>query len=78
MQTLKILFRKLEFQAFIAGLAFMIFSWPILTILEPMRNGLVFYYFFVAWGLVIVCLLLIAISHRPLDSGMAPKSEPRD
>lgn len=78
MQKFKILFRKPEFQAFIACLVLLIFSWPILTILEPMRNGFVFYYLFVAWGFMIVFLLLIAISHRQLDSGMDSESEPKD
>ena len=64
MQNFKLLFRKPEFQTFIACLVLLIFSWPILTILEPIENGFVFYYFFVAWDVVIVFLLLIAISHR--------------
>lgn len=64
MQTFKTCFRKPEFQALVACLALLFFSWPILTILEPMRNGFVFYYFFVVWGVVIGFLLLIAISHR--------------
>jgi hypothetical protein len=78
MQKFKRLFRKPEFQAFIACLVLLIFSWPMMTILEPMRNGVVFYYFFVAWGLVIVLLMLIAISHRQLESGKTSASEPKD
>lgn len=76
MGRLKTLFRKPEFQAFIACLVLLIFSWPILTILEPMRNGFVFYYFFVAWGFIIFILLLIAISHRRPGSGQTDESEP--
>jgi hypothetical protein len=78
MQKFKRLFRKPEFHAFIACLVLLIFSWPMMTILEPMRNGVVFYYFFVAWGLVIVLLMLIAISHRQLESGKTSASEPKD
>ncbi len=76
MGRLKTLFGKPEFQAFIACLVLLIFSWPLLTILEPMRNGFVFYYFFVAWGFVILILLLIAISHRRPGSGQSDESGP--
>jgi hypothetical protein len=41
-----------------------------------MRNGFVFYYFFVAWGFIIFILLLIAISHRRPGSGQTDESEP--
>jgi uncharacterized membrane protein len=75
MQRFKTLFRKPEFQAFIACLVFLIFSWPILTILESTRNGFVFFYLFVAWGIVIVILLLIAISHRKSESEQTSESE---
>jgi hypothetical protein len=75
MQRFKTLFRKPELQAFFACLVFLIFSWPILTILEPTRNGFVFFYLFAAWGLVIVLLLLIAISHRKMESGQSSESE---
>lgn len=78
MKKSKTLFCKPEFQAFIACLVIFVFSWPILTILEPMRNGFVFYYFFVAWGIVIVFLMLIAIDHRQLASGKASESEPKE
>jgi hypothetical protein len=78
MQKLKILFCEPEFQAFIACLVLVIFSWPILTILESMRNGFVFYYFFVAWVIVIIFLMLIAIGHRLLESGKTSDSEPKD
>jgi hypothetical protein len=78
MQTLKKCFCKPAFQAFVTGLVLLMFSWPIITILEPMRSGEVFYYFFTAWGLVIFFLLLIAISHRQLDSEIASESESKD
>jgi hypothetical protein len=78
MQTLKTLFCRPEFQAFAAGLAMLIFSWPVVTILAPVRSAVVFYYFFASWGLVIVLLLLVAISHRPSDSKMARESEPKE
>jgi hypothetical protein len=43
-----------------------------------MRNGFVFYYFFVAWVIVIFFLMLIAIGHRQLESGKTSESEPKD
>lgn len=76
MGRLKTLFRKPEFQAFIACLVLLVFSWPLLTIFEPMRTGFVFFYFFVAWGLVIFLLLMIAISHRRTESEQTDESEP--
>lgn len=75
MQRFKTLFRKPGLQAFFASLFFLIFSWPLLTILETKRNGFVFFYLFVAWGLLIVLLLLIAISHRKLEPGQTSESE---
>jgi Na+/melibiose symporter-like transporter len=75
MQRFKTLFRKPEFHAFIACLILLIFSWPILTILEPTKNRFVFFYLFATWGLVIILLLLIAISHRKLGSEQSSKSE---
>jgi hypothetical protein len=74
MQRFKTLFRKSELQAFFACLVFLIFSWPILTILEPTRNGFVFFYLFAAWGLVIILLLVIAMSHRKMESGQSSES----
>jgi Na+/melibiose symporter-like transporter len=56
-------------QVFIAGMVFIIFSWPILTILESTPNGFVFFYLFSGWGLVIVILFLISISHQKLRLG---------
>ncbi len=76
MKRFKTLFRKPELQTFFACLVFLIFSWPILTIFEPMRNRFVFFYLFGAWSFVIVLLLLIAISHRKLESEQIPESEP--
>jgi hypothetical protein len=64
MQKFKALFRKSDWHTFIACLVLLIFSWPILTILESTRSSVVFFYLFGAWGLVIVLLLVIAISHR--------------
>ena len=76
MQRFKALFRKTELHAFIACLVLLIFSWPILTIIEPMRNGFVFFYLFAAWGLVIILLLMIAISYRGSGSERSAKSDP--
>jgi cytochrome bd-type quinol oxidase subunit 2 len=64
MQKFKTLFRKSDWHTFIAYLVLLIFSWPTLTILESTHSNVVFFYLFGAWGLVIVLLLLIAISHR--------------
>lgn len=76
MQRFKALFRKPELHTFIACLVLLIFGWPLLTILEPTRNGFVFSYFFTAWGFAIVLLLLIAISHRHRQSEQTTRSEP--
>jgi hypothetical protein len=75
MQKFKTLFRKSDLHMFIACLAFLIFSWPILTILESTRSSFVFFYLFGAWSFVIVLLMLIAISHRNGGSEHAAKSE---
>ena len=76
MNRFKILFRKPELHAFIACLILMLFGWPILTILETTRKGFIFFYLFVCWGLVIVILFLIAISHQELEQGI--ESEPEE
>jgi hypothetical protein len=75
MQKFKPLFRKPDFHAFVACLALLIFSWPILTILESIRSSFVFFYLFGAWGFVIVLLMLIAISHRDGRSEHAAQSK---
>jgi hypothetical protein len=75
MQKFKTLFRKPELQRFVACLVLLIFSWPILTILESTGHGFVFFYLFGAWGVVIVLLLLIAVSHRKSGSEQAAESE---
>jgi hypothetical protein len=64
MQKFKTLFRKSDLHTFIACLVLLIFSWPILTILESTHSSFVFFYLFGAWGLVIVLLLLITIGIR--------------
>ena len=76
MNRLKTLFRKPELEAFIAFLSIGIFSWPILTILETTRNGFIFFYFFAAWGFMILLLFLISISHKKPESEQAPEYEP--
>lgn len=78
MKRFKALFRKPELHAFIACLILLIFSWPILTILESTQNGIVFFYLFASWGLVIALLFLIAISHRKLESEQTNQSEPEE
>jgi Na+/melibiose symporter-like transporter len=73
MQKFKAHFRKSGLPTFIACLVLLIFSWPILTILESTRSSFVFFYLFGAWGVVIILLLLIAISHR---NGRPEQTEP--
>jgi hypothetical protein len=75
MQKSKTLFLKSDWHTFIACLAFLIFSWPVLTILESNRSSFVFFYLFGAWGFVIVLLMLIALSHRNGGSEHAAQSE---
>ncbi len=64
MQRFIALFCKPEWHAFIACLVLLLFSWPILTILETPAKGFVFFYFFTAWGLVILVSLLVAVCHQ--------------
>mgnify|MGYP000112020142 CR=1 FL=1 len=76
MQRFKALFQKSGFHAFIAYLVMLLFSWPLLTLFGDVRSGALFIYFFALWGLVIVFLLLIAITHRDMKSEPPETSEP--
>lgn len=64
MENLRNLFRKPELHAFICCLALVLFTWPLMTIVEEKRDGSIFVYLFLAWGFIIGLLMLIAASHR--------------
>jgi len=72
LKRLKSTLRLPEFQLLLFGFCFALFGWPLLLIAEKQHNDAIFIYLFVAWGIIIFLLFLIAGS---LDGSDAEETE---
>jgi hypothetical protein len=63
MEKAKNFFRKSGFSIFLFFAAFILFSWPILSIVNNGHTKLLFIYLFSAWGIIITLLLFMSRSY---------------
>lgn len=60
MARLKGLLRKTEFHLFLFCLFFLLFNWPLLTLMEKPRSPAGFLYLYLTWSVLVVLLAVIA------------------
>jgi hypothetical protein len=77
MARLKDLLRKTEFHLFLFCLFFLLFNWPLLTLIEKTRPPAGFLYLYAAWSALVVVLAIIAHHCRPSSTGSADQEKPR-
>jgi len=67
MERLANLFRQTDFQTFLFVLSLILFGWPVVHFSNLGRFETMFYYLFVAWGIVIFLLFLVSrcLSDQP-------------
>jgi hypothetical protein len=63
MEKVKNLFKKLGFSIFLFFIIFILFSWPILSIVNKGHPKLLFIYLFSAWGIIITLLFFMSRSY---------------
>jgi hypothetical protein len=63
MEKVKSLFRKSAFSIFLFFATFILFSWPILSIVNKGHPKLLFTYLFSAWGIIITLLFFMSRSY---------------
>lgn len=69
MQRLKAVFSQQEFQVLLFFLAFVLFSWPVVSFSDFARLRSMFIYLFVLWGIIVFLLFLVS---RSIDSNEEP------
>jgi hypothetical protein len=77
MARLKDLLGKTEFHIFLFCLFFLLFNWPLLTILEKTRPPAGFLYLYLTWSALVVVLALIARHCRRSPADRDPPPVPR-
>ena len=60
MTRLKELLRKTEFHIFLFSFFSLLFSWPLLTLIDNAQPQTVFLYFYLTWLALVAVLVLIA------------------
>ncbi|MBC2712763.1 MAG: hypothetical protein HGJ94_17770 [Desulfosarcina sp.] len=69
--------RKTEFHLFLFCLFFLLFNWPLLTLIEKTRPTAGFLYFYLTWSALVVLLAVIARHCRPSSTDSADQEKPR-
>jgi hypothetical protein len=67
MQRLKALLCQQEFHVLFFCLAFVLFSWPVVSFSDIARLRTMFIYLFVVWGLIVLLLFLVSRSIETHD-----------
>lgn len=62
MDRIRNLYRLPAFHGFLACLGFILFSWPIVTIVDERRGEAPFIYLFTVWALLIILMYFLARS----------------
>ncbi|MFY9944010.1 MAG: hypothetical protein WAK57_17675 [Desulfobacterales bacterium] len=78
MARLKDLLRKTEFHIFLFCLFSLLFSWPLLTLIEKTRPPIGFLYLYLTWSVLVVVLAVIARHCRPTSTDHDPPAPPRE
>jgi hypothetical protein len=67
MEKVRNLFRNSGFGIFLFFISFILFSWPILSIVNDGHPKLLFIYLFSAWGIIITLLFFMSRSYGRSD-----------
>jgi hypothetical protein len=80
MEKVKNFFKKSEFSIFLFFAAFILFSWPILSIVNKGHPKILFIFLFSAWGVIITLLFFMSRSYDKLSNtkGKSVKEEDTD
>ncbi len=77
MARLNTMLRKTEFHLFLFFLFFLLFNWPLLTLLEKTPTATGFVYLFAVWSALVALLAVIARQVRPESGDAADSDAPR-
>jgi len=80
MEKVKNLFKKSGFSIFLFFVTFILFTWPILSIVNKGHPKLLFIYLFSAWSIIITLLFFMSRSYDKSShtSGKSVKEEDTD
>jgi hypothetical protein len=80
MEKVRNLFKKSGFGIFLFFISFILFSWPILSIVNNGHSRFLFIYLFSAWGIIITLLFFMSRSYgrSARNNGNSVKEEGPD
>ena len=71
MERLKSMLALPRFHTLLFFFFFILFGWPLLSIADKYKDTAIYMYLFLAWGITIISLSLVAVSLSRLDTNEA-------